>query len=823
MNAHIRKIKHRPQDRTRIAGWNVHGKLSQPAQREALVRDMKEMNIDISVLTETHWKEDEDITLPDGGGRIINFRSQNQNAHAQYGMGIYMNSKWAGRYEKAVWISERVAVFYFKLHNNARGHLVIAGVYGPTSHLATTQPAIRDGFYRELGEAFETHKRKAAVFMIVGDFNSKIGQIGREGDEQIMGKYSIGHRNANGERLAEFLHEKELYLASTAFKHRKHHTATWHGEYERDGHRFGIHNQIDYIAIQPRHKMLLANARSHSGRYFESDHSLVVATFYLGALYPVSRRRVKHEPQRDLQQLYLRKDIQEEFEKTVREKVQAAAHIAAQIAPDRERTPSERYENLKTALAEAVAEKVPLAPKKLNGKIVYQDDARMQQLTKKHATLWQRFRSQPLRAHIKRDKIKRERLVIRQQIRSRIRQLNSERIQKIAAELEKNRGNRQMYEYARIMQKRVYKPLNLRDAEGFMESDPLKLIPTVTDFYERFFNQPGKTATEQWEGIARPLQQRISRDEIRTGMARLRNHRAVGPDKRTAEEFKYGGEAVVVELEGIFNTMFEKHSSIPELTEGFLLAMSKPDKERIVDHTRPLTLLNTIRKILSTILLNRSRAKIQAYVSLSQLGYLPGRSTTEAVWTLQWIRATVERYEERFYILGLDLSKAFDCLDREELLRIFRDEVGADEDEMRILRVLLADTSLRARIGKETGASFFTTIGTPQGDALSPCLFLVYLECIMRSFMQRFPPRQDIHIGDFTSHYADDTNLGFHDTTPIADREPITAPCTPFCQCTRCQADYIMHRLPGVMAERNMTMNAGKMGSHWIDGTTRSS
>ena len=44
----------------------------------------------------------------------------------------------------------------------------------------------------------------------------------------------------------------------------------------------------------------------------------------------------------------------------------------------------------------------------------------------------------------------------------------------------------------------------------------------------------------------------------------------------------------------------------------------------------------------------------------------------------------VERYQERYWLLGLDLSKAFDSLDREDLLRIFRVEVGATEDEMRI-------------------------------------------------------------------------------------------------------------------------------------------
>jgi len=104
--------------------------------------------------------------------------------------------------------------------------------------------------------------------------------------------------------------------------------------------------------------------------------------------------------------------------------------------------------------------------------------------------------------------------------------------------------------------------------------------------------------------------------------------------------------------------------------------------------------------------------------------------------------AMVERYQERYWLLGLDLSKAFDSLDREELLRIFRVEVGATEDELRILRTLLADTSLRTCIGKMTGQSFPTTIGTPQGDALSPCLFLVYFEFVMRTLDHRFPRRQ---------------------------------------------------------------------------------
>jgi hypothetical protein len=286
----------------------------------------------------------------------------------------------------------------------------------------------------------------------------------------------------------------------------------------------------------------------------------VVATFYFEALFPISRRQFLYEPKRDLQQLYLQPRLREEFEQTVSNKVQAFA--ATYTLLGYEPAPAERYSDLKQALEQAVAERVPIAPRKINGKIVYSHDQRMRKLSKKKTALWQTFRSTPLRRANRRAHLKEQLAEVRKQMRRRIVQLNSERVQTIAAELEKNSGNRQMYEYARIMQKREYRPPYFRDNEGFMESDPAKIEPMVTETYTRFFNQQGKQPTAQWEGIARPLEQRITADEIRAAIARLRNHRATGPDERTAEEFKYGGETVVTELEIIFNTMFETHSTL---------------------------------------------------------------------------------------------------------------------------------------------------------------------------------------------------------------------------------------------------------------------
>jgi hypothetical protein len=52
-----------------------------------------------------------------------------------------------------------------------------------------------------------------------------------------------------------------------------------------------------------------------------------------------------------------------------------------------------------------------------------------------------------------------------------------------------------------------------------------------------------------------------------------------------------------------------------------------------------------------------------------------------------------ERYEESIHIMGIDLSKAFDCLDRDKLMKILKD-IGITEDELRMITFLLAETKL---------------------------------------------------------------------------------------------------------------------------------
>ena len=110
------------------------------------------------------------------------------------------------------------------------------------------------------------------------------------------------------------------------------------------------------------------------------------------------------------------------------------------------------------------------------------------------------------------------------------------------------------------------------------------------------------------------------------------------------------------------------------------------------------------------------------------------------------------------------MSRAFDTISRQRLLDILLNDVGLAEDEMRICQSLLANTNLKVKIQEFLSDPFETTVGTPQGDGLSPILFVVYLESALREVRKRTiqqgisRPQDDNGIPEETI-YADDCDF----------------------------------------------------------------
>lgn len=824
---------------TRIANFNVHGKLGEDANRQKLMQEFTDRKISVAVIQETHWDVDElNYSIP-GLGRLINFKATTTNNYKKYGMGFWMSQEWEKRFMGAERVNDRIAAIKFKILKDGKDSdqkqkcLVIGNVYGPTStRTRGGQTEECKIFYTELKQAMRKWRKNAALMMIGGDLNSKIGQQTEE-DKDIMGKHSKGQRNQHGIYLSEFLKEEKMFLCNTAFQHRDHHIATWHSSIKMtlsDGTEYnkGIHNQIDFMMIPQRLKNMVTDSRSYHTKY-ESDHSIVITEIRLKAIYPLNQTKVEMSRKKDLGQLWRNEELKNQYKAKVEELIirKNANNMGVQAVLEFLRDPNgsgevqgpnmneEQYMETE-AMKEAIEQIVPDAPRIVGGRIIYDKDPELKRLSKIRQKLWQTFKNQRS-TEAKRKRAVKERKEIVKKMRSRIRQLNDDRYNNIADEIESHDRagtNKSVYEFTRMMTKRIPMKLIIEDEDGFLSTGPMNLLKAGTKHYMSKFAKRNDNTTltpiTKFIGNPRSLNQEITIEEVMKATKRLRNNRSTGPDGVSNEWYKYAGPNVAKKLADRFNKMMKEHSVIEAIETGLLIPLNKEGARKIWDKTRPIVLLNSIRKILCLVVLNRINGKIEKYLSPSQHGYRSGRSTTEVAWTTQFLKAVCEKFKEEYDVVQTDMSQAFDTPDRGLLMEILEAEVNIGEDELRLIRVLLAEVKLQLKIDNCRGEQFTSMIGVPQGDGLSPKLFLVYMEHIRREYMETSKKGP----WDIDSVYADDEIHYYHLTKKEREeKSEIYGPCMETCKCYECRQRDLLYgenSLTKKMEESMMKMNPEK-------------
>jgi len=91
-----------------------------------------------------------------------------------------------------------------------------------------------------------------------------------------------------------------------------------------------------------------------------------------------------------------------------------------------------------------------------------------------------------------------------------------------------------------------------------------------------------------------------------------------------------------------------------------------------------------------------------------------------------------KRISESIYFCLTDYAKAFDCVDHNKLWKILK-EMGILDHLTCLLRNLYAGQESTVRTGHGTTDWFQIRKGEHQGCILSPCLFNLYAEYIMRN------------------------------------------------------------------------------------------
>ena len=99
---------------------------------------------------------------------------------------------------------------------------------------------------------------------------------------------------------------------------------------------------------------------------------------------------------------------------------------------------------------------------------------------------------------------------------------------------------------------------------------------------------------------------------------------------------------------------------------------------------------------------------------------------------IHWIIENATEFQKNIYFCFIDYAKAFDCVDHNKLWRILK-EIGTPDYLTCLLRNLYAGQEVTVRTGHGTTGWFQIGKGVRQGYILSPCLFNLYVEYIMRN------------------------------------------------------------------------------------------
>ena len=104
---------------------------------------------------------------------------------------------------------------------------------------------------------------------------------------------------------------------------------------------------------------------------------------------------------------------------------------------------------------------------------------------------------------------------------------------------------------------------------------------------------------------------------------------------------------------------------------------------------------------------------------------------TDQIANICWIIEKARDFQKNIYFCFIDYAKAFDCVDHNKLWKILK-EMGIPNHLTCHLRNLYAGQEATVRTGHGTTDWFQIGKEVCQGCILSPCLFNLYAEYIMR-------------------------------------------------------------------------------------------
>ena len=711
---------HRKGSNLVLGTWNLRtlwalGKL------ENAIMEMESHNIDLLGVAEMRWtesgssKKDDYMVLYSGGEK-----------HTE-GVGMIISKKYTKAVMGFLPISSRVMVVKIE---GKPFNLAIIQAYAPTAEHPDEDI---EKFYEDMEKACQ-QVASTDIMVVMGDMNAKIG---RGSVERYVGEFGLGDRNDRGDRLLEFVVEKDLYVANTHFQQPERRLYTWKSP--GDIYR----NQIDYIMVRRRFSNSVKDCRTYPGADINSDHCLLVSKMNF-RLKKIEKRKIKE--QYDMNMLK-QEEIQEKYAVSVRNRYSAlVCEEVPQVESDEMRLDRKWNcfkESIHTATRECTSKMERSKHKEWMTEEILNKIEERKELKNTVGSAAAEYKAKD--KEIRKACLKAKETWF------------NERCEEIL-NMEKSHNSKEMHRKVKEVignnKKGARTQACIKDKNGNILFEKEKIEERWTEYIKELYEDKNRPEEVKIEGDEGPA---FMCSEVKHAMKRMKNRKAPGIDEIKIEQLKALDEDGIKILTEICNEVYSTGHLPDDMKHSIFIKL--PKKANAIECTdyRTLCLMSNVTKIILRIITERNRRIFEREAGRTQSGFKKGMGTREGIFNMRIITEKMLEKHKKVYVCYIDYKKAFDRVYHALLMEILSMNEIDGKDLKLIMNLYWKQT---ASIQTEDGlsSSFPIERGVRQGCVLSPSLFNVYTEMIFKEFGEL--PGIKL-LGEYINNlrYADDTVL----------------------------------------------------------------
>lgn len=621
--------------------------------------------------------------LPLGSG--WHFRYTACTAMGQGGVGILLSP----RAEKALdWvksISDRIlSAQLSSQEGNSRLKTHILCVYSPTSALSSSEASSKhyDTLSSTVGEV-----PLGQMLIVLGDMNATL----QSGSGVLFTPPQ--KENANTPLLSDLIDEHDLLAINTRFRKKTHHLITFHGTRGRCV-------CLDYVLCRSKWRSCFTDAFSFRAP-IESDHKVLVASFK----WRFASHHVKPAVRHDVSTLRTDPQIFDSFQNSVLESLGRDEPTVSSFS---------------SAVSDASAKHLPLRCRSKT--FVARNDPDI---------IAARQRLSDARNGEDR---RRARVSLSELYDSKTLNFLLQCGQEVT-DASLNHKHRAAYQAIKRMTGHgVHRPFATIPADSAEER-----LETIKNGLTKLFSVQTNSCEDEDEvapvGFIVDASLKISDEpftinELTAAANSLKNDKAADMCGVTAEVLKLPRLAHA--LLSIISPLFAGEA-VPDLmlNSVMVLLFKKGDPTNLGNY-RGITIINLILKLYMRMVLNRMADALDPALRGAQNGFRRGRSTVQHILSLRRIiEETQLSSTASLYIVFVDFTKAFDTIKWSALWAILR-AYRVPEKLIAAIRSVYVSSKAQARTADGLSGAFEFFAGVKQGCCLSPFLFIIVIDFIMR-------------------------------------------------------------------------------------------